>query len=598
MDWDLSAYFSTFDHPTRQAFESELSHDLGSALETAKSLPALQLDADAWEALVLQYEALGIRLSHISSYVHALAAAEANNADYRDAEARLSALTAGYAKLQAQVVRGLAGASEQRFDQWLQRPALAEAGYALERLRRRARTSMGPELEELAADLSTDGIEAWSRLYDAVMSDLSFELVLEGESEKRLPFSARRSLMEGTDRRTRKAAFEGGNRALQPWVPTLAKALNHIAGTRLTLSRRRGARDVLDESVFDAGITRSTLDAMFEAVERQIDVPRQIMALKAQAEGVEQLGWYDIGAIMPFTPTPSVSWGEAVSKVKTAFQRKYPSLAAFFDRAIEQSWVDHTPRDGKRAGAFCTTSKLIGQSRVFMTFGGTLGDVSTLAHEMGHAFHSALLRESRPLASKYPMTLAESASIFAELVLINGLLDDGELSSEQQSALLAAVLNDAPVFLLDVNTRYQFERAFYQERAQGEVRPERLCQLMSETQQRVFGPVLDPAATDPYYWASKLHFFITGVSFYNYPYIFGYLLSRGLYARFEQEGPSFLPRYEQFLSRSGREEPATLARSVLGCDLEQPEFWEQSIRSLQAPLDTLQQRRVNASGSQ
>jgi oligoendopeptidase F len=144
--------------------------------------------------------------------------------------------------------------------------------------------------------------------------------------------------------------------------------------------------------------------------------------------------------------------------------------------------------------------------------------------------------------------------------------------------------------LLDVHTRFQFERAFYEERAKGEVRSERLSELMKETQLRIFGDTLDPNGADPYFWASKLHFFITGVSFYNYPYIFGYLLSRGLYARFAQEGQAFLSKYEQFLERSASEEPAALARRVLGCDLEQPDFWEQSIQSVLSPLLELEQR--------
>lgn len=223
-----------------------------------------------------------------------------------------------------------------------------------------------------------------------------------------------------------------------------------------------------------------------------------------------------------------------------------------------------------------------------MTYGGTLNDVSTLAHEMGHAFHGHVLRKARPLASEYPMTLAESASIFAELVLVNGLLNEPEFSAGQRAQLYAAMVNDAPVFLLDVNTRFQFERAFHEQRTRGEVRLEHTCELRRETQRRVFGDVLEEDGTDAYYWASKLHFFITGVSFYNSPYIFGYLLSRGLYARFEQEGPAFLPRYEQFLARSGSAEPALVAREVLGCNLEEPEFWEQSIASVQVPLRALQ----------
>lgn len=589
MDWDLSAYFPSFDSPERRAFERELTRDFDAALEASAALPTLSASsALEWERMVLQFEGLTARSSHFSSYVHALVSADGNNPDYLEAEGRLSALGARSSKLQAQLIRAIGGASEQDFAAWVQREALAGTQHFLGRLRKSFQMSMPTPLEELAADLGTDGIEAWGRLYDGVMSALTFELANGEDAPQRLPFSMRRSLMEGNDRAIRQAAFEGGNKALEPWLPTLNRALNHISGTRMTLAKRRGVAHILDVATFEAGITRKTLDALMFAVERQIDVPRQVLALKARQMGTNSVRWYDLGAPLPIAESPHLPWEQAVSRVQLSFRRQYPALADYFQEAIAKRWVDHQPRPGKRPGAFCTTSSLLGESRVFMTYGGTLNDVSTLAHEMGHAFHGHVLRKTRALASEYPMTLAESASIFAELVLVNGLLNDPELTAAQRAQLYAAMVNDAPVFLLDVNTRFQFERAFYEERTQGEVRIERTCELMRDTQRRVFGNVLDADGTDAYYWASKLHFFITGVSFYNYPYIFGYLLSRGLYARFEQEGPAFLPRYEQFLARSGSAEAALLAREVLGCNLEEPEFWEQSIQSVQVPLRALQ----------
>lgn len=588
MDWDLGAYFPAFDDPTRVEFEHALARDFNALLETSAGLQALAAsNAAEWESVVLRFESLLSRLSHYSSYVHALVSADGNNADYLEAEGRLSTLGALHSKLQAQLIRAVGGATEAEYGAFIQRAALEGAQYFIGRLRQSFQMSMPTPLEELAADLGTDGIEAWGRLYDGVMSALSFELRVGDKNPETLPFSLRRSLMEGTDRATRQAAFEGGNKALEPWLPTLNRALNHISGTRLTLAKRRGVGHILDVATFDAGITRATLEALMTAVERRIDVPRQVLALKARQMGTSAVRWYDLGAPSPVADAANLSWDEAVSRVAVAFHRQYPALADYFDEAIRQRWVDYRSRPGKRPGAFCTTSTLLGQSRVFMTFGGTLNDVSTLAHEMGHAFHGHVLRKTRPMACEYPMTLAESASIFAELVLVNGLLDDPTLSAKQRAALYAAMVNDAPVFLLDVNTRFQFERAFYEERLRGEVRLERTCELMRETQLRVFGEVLEADGTDAFYWASKLHFFITGVSFYNYPYIFGYLLSRGLYARFSQEGAGFLPRYEQFLARSGSQDPAQVAKDVLGCDLEQPDFWEQSIQSVEAPLNAL-----------
>ena len=191
------------------------------------------------------------------------------------------------------------------------------------------------------------------------------------------------------------------------------------------------------------------------------------------------------------------------------------------------------------------------ESRIFMTFNESLGDMLTLAHESGHAYHGAMMRDVRPYARGYPMTLAETASTFGENVLMNGILDDPTVSDSDKARILDIEVGHGAVYLLDIPVRYEFEKSFYEERANGPLSVSRLKELMVQTQRRVLGDVLEPGGEDPYFWASKLHFYITGITFYNFPYTFGYLLSRGLYAMFKNEGDSFLPKYEEFLRRAG-----------------------------------------------
>jgi oligoendopeptidase F len=223
-----------------------------------------------------------------------------------------------------------------------------------------------------------------------------------------------------------------------------------------------------------------------------------------------------------------------------------------------------------------------------MTYQGALGDVSTLAHEIGHAFHHHVLAGTRVLARQYPMTLAETASTFAENVLSSGLLSEPGITDASRAQLLGEVAGDAAAFLLDVPTRFLFETRFYEARSKGEVSTEELCTLMSEAQREVFGESLDHGAEDPYFWASKLHFFIPDLSFYNFPYTFGYLLSRGLFARFREEGPSFLPRYEAFLRATGGALAHEVARESIGEDLEAEGFWSRAIATLEEPLAELE----------
>ena len=181
-----------------------------------------------------------------------------------------------------------------------------------------------------------------------------------------------------------------------------------------------------------------------------------------------------------------------------------------------------------------------------MTYNDTLGDVLTLAHEIGHAFHSYIMRDVRTYAHFYPMTLAESASTFGEMILTEGILADPSFSPAQKASALDQEIGHGAIFLLDIPVRYQFEKKLYEERADGEITVSRLKELMVETQRDVFGDALAQGGEDPYFWASKLHFYITGVTFYNFPYTFGFLLSRGLYSMFKQEGSDFLPATRNF----------------------------------------------------
>jgi len=328
---------------------------------------------------------------------------------------------------------------------------------------------------------------------------------------------------------------------------------------------------------------------MFEALFANLEVPRRILRFKAKLMGRQWLAWYDLGAPLNLSQESPRSWDEAVAMVSAAFTRAYPALSRFFQQElIGKNWIDWEPRDGKRPGGFCTSSMLSKESRIFMTYSQALGDVLTLAHESGHAYHGFLMRETRPFARGYPMTLAETASTFAEQILINGSLDRPGVGDGFKALMLDIELGHGAIYLLDIPVRYQFEQAFYEERASGPLSVSRLKQLMTETQRQVLGDVLESGGDDPYFWASKLHFYITGLTFYNFPYTFGYLLSRGLYNMFTREGATFLPKYEEFLRRTGSDTPENVVKQTIGVDLQKPEFWSESIRSLEQPLIELQ----------
>jgi oligoendopeptidase F len=590
MNWDLSDYFPAFDGPEYRTFKEKLRQDIDTLTAQAAALPVLDTTSAAgWEAVFLSYEDLSARMSHIGSYIGCLSSTDARNEAYGREDAELDLLGARSAKLGVELKRALKDCTDADFDAFTRREALDATEHYLGRMRQDARRSMSPDKEVLAADLGVDGINAWGRLYDTVSGKLEFDMEYPDGRSERLPVAQRRSLMGNSDRRIRQAAFDRGNQAWAGVEDVTAAAINAIAGTRLNLNRHRQVDHFLDIALFQASISRQTLDAMFEAIDAEIELPRRILDLKSQAQGTNGVAWYDLEAPLPLPEQDPVTWEACKELVADSFTKAYPLLGQFTRDMYAKEWIEWEPRPGKRPGAFCTSTSFINQSRIYMTFNQATGDVRTLAHEAGHAFHSYILRDQRPFSRRYPMTLAESASTFGEMLLTEGLLSSPDISPLQKARILDIETAHAAVFLLDIPVRYRFEKRFHEERQEGEVSVTRLKELMTQTQCQVFGPALDPNGTDPYFWASKLHFYITGTTFYNFPYTFGFLLSRGLFARFQQEGAAFLPRYEDFLRLTGRAGAEEVARQSIGVDLEKPEFWRDAIRTLDAPLAQLEE---------
>ncbi len=590
MNWDLTSYFPRFDGLEMRDFQRALAEDLAALVTRAGALPTLSAgNASAWESVLLDGEALSRRLHHLGSYLGCLTAAAAGNEAYKKAEAAFARIEAEAEKLEVELQRGLKETGAAALEGLARRPALDGCAYYLRRLREEARRTMSPAEERLSADLGVDGIHAWGRLYDTLSGKLQFDMEWPDGRTERLPMAQRRSLMSHPDRAVRRAAFDGGNAAWEAVQDVTGAAINAIAGARLTLNRHRGVDHFLDTALFQARITRRSLEALFEAIYDRAELARRVFRFKARAMGAPGVAWYDLEAPLPAAGEErSLSWEEAHSWVRQAFAAAYPALGEFMGQMVERRWIEWEPRPGKRPGAFCTGSLLTMEPRVYMSFNGRLGDVRTLAHEAGHAFHHHVLRRSRPVLHHYPMTLAESASTFGEMILTEGVLGDPAVSDEDKLRVLDMEAAHGAVYLMDIPVRFEFEKAFHEERLEEEVEISRLCGLMAQTQRRLFGDALEEGGEDPLFWASKLHFYITGLTFYNFPYTFGFLLSRGLFARFREEGAAFLPRYEDFLRRSGADTAENVARESIGADLESPGFWLEAIDTLREPIERLE----------
>jgi len=585
-DWDMTPYFDAFDGADYRRFRETLARDVAALQSEAQQLGAVaQHSLASWVDLLVRLENLSSRTGHLSSYLGCLSAADSKNEAILRENASAAAARAGYEKIFVTVRAALGEADDASFGSLLRAPELAGATWFLSRLRESAKRRMEPSLEALATDLAVNGIDAWGRLYDRISGRLEFELEVPGSDAKRVPVAGTRSLLEDPDAQVRRAALRGANGAWESVGDVLAGCLNAISGTRLALYERRGIDDFLEPALFDAGITRRTLDTLLASVARRAGSARSWLRSKARILGRERLGFQDLMAPLPLESSERIPWPAAQQRVGDAFGRFYPALAAFARSAFERRWIDWSPRPGKRPGGFCSTSSWIDESRVFITYNETPGDLSTLAHELGHAFHGKLMVGMRPWSRRYPMTLAETASTFAEQLVIDAVLEDAAAPAEQRALLLDARMQDAATFLLNIPMRFHFEESLYRERAAGELSVTRLKELMIDAQRRTYGDALDELELDPWFWASKLHFYITGISFYNFPYTFGYLFSLGIFARAKREGAGFLPRYEELLRLTGSDSAEGVARRALGVELEAPDFWEASIDLIEADAE-------------
>jgi len=587
MNWDLAGFFPGLDSDAYRAYVSRVDRDLRELVAdvagsiSGATLPTMAEFVDRWEEVVS-------RLRHAGTYVGCLTADDVRNEAAQSERAALAALGGPAEKVHIALSQRLAELSEDEL------VALGEllpgALPALRRMRVEGSHRMDTAREELAVDLSRDGFHAWGRLYQKVSGGIRFRMERPDGTVEVVPISRRRSLMmEDPDPRVRRAAFDGGSKAWEEVAPVAAAALNGLAGSRLTLLKARGYDHVLDVACHDSRIDRRTLDAMMKAVDGAAEIPKRFLALKAKRCGVDRLGFYEFVAPLPGADDPRLTWTQAQERVCAAFDGVLPELGAYAREAFARRWIEAEPRDGKSPGGFCTSSMVLGESRIFMTFDGSAGDVQTLAHELGHAYHSHVMRDLRPLARLYPMTLAESASTFAEQAYTQYVLDHPSTSVGEQLAILNTRLGRVVAFLLDIPVRYAFERAFYEERERGEVSVTRLCEMMCASQRAVFGDAIGEDGLDPWFWASKLHYYITQVSFYNFPYTFGFLFSMHLWEAFARGGEAGRARYVALLRDTGLDRAEACASRHLGVDLGDPAFWASCMGTFRADLDRFEE---------
>jgi pepF/M3 family oligoendopeptidase len=502
--------------------------------------------------------------------------------DSRDdaAQARLSELERHAVRLRQLATRFTAWIGGIDVEALIARSPLAAAhAFPLRQAKRAATHLMSPAEEALAAELNLSAGTPWAKLHDNLTSQILVRLEVDGEERDR-PMSELRNLAVHADREVRRRAYEAELAAWAAHALPLAAAMNGIKGQVNTLSARRGWADPLDEALFGAHIDRETLDALVGAAREAFPDLRRYLKTKARALGVSALAWYDL-----FAPVGRASrrwaWDDATAFLLEQFGAYSDRMRGLADRAFRERWIDAGPRPDKQGGAFCMGLRG-DESRILVNYTPSYDGVSTLAHELGHAYHNLNEAGLTPLQRQTPMTLAETASTFCETIVREAALANAD--APERLFILEQSLQGSCQIVVDILSRFDFERRVFAARRERELSIDELNRFMLDAQRGTYRDGLDPDRLHPAMWAVKGHYYSADRSFYNFPYLFGLLFGLGLYARFREDPDGFRAGYDDLLAATGLADAAELA-ARFGIDLRSPAFWRSSLDVIRADVD-------------
>ena len=588
--WDLSTIYPGLDSPKFEKSQKELSAQLDE-LEAffAEKISAGNPDtpvaelAKLTDGLITRFNESSQLAEGIGSYIYSFISTDSFNqlakkilSQFEQTEVRLQMLDVqakqwigSIADMLPEIIKASVQAQGHSF--FLQETA--EQSHYL----------MSEAEEALAAELSLSGASSWSKLQGTVTSQMKIEFELDGEIQE-LSSPALINLHSHPDEDVRRRAYQAEIKAWEAVKEPLAASLNGIKGAVNTLNRRRGREDAIHSSIDAARIDRQTLNAMMEAMKDSFPMFRRYYSAKAKRLGKDKLPWWDIYAPVGISEK-TYSFQEASEFILEQFGEFSPALKNLAQRAFSENWIDAEQRVGKRGGAFCMGISAVKESRILSNFDGTFDQLSTIAHELGHAFHNECIfvADKTPLQSATPMTLAETASIMCETIVANAAIEKAN-DPDQELAIIETSLMGASAVIVDIYSRYLFEKEVFERREDAELSAEDFCEIMENAQKATYGDALDERYLHKYMWTWKPHYYSAGLSFYNYPYAFGLLFATGLYAIYQQRGDDFIPDYINLLASTGEGRAAELA-DRFGINIRQKKFWEDSLKIIEQQVD-------------
>ena len=574
--WNLDPIYNGFDDAAFAADMESLKEKLGEINAFAEKLPNMAAVDGLREGIALQ-EAFFTLVSKLAGYASLRQAANTRDSEAGSRMGQVMALYSGVA------------APFAAFKDWATKlPDLMELvkadedlkdyTFMFENMADSARYLLPGVGEAVMAKMSLSGGDAWSEMQQYLTSTVP--VTYRGNTTN---LSSIRNLAYDPDPAVRKDAYEAEIACYDRIKDAVAYALNSIKLETISDCQLRGYESPLHRTVKHNDMKMETLEAMLAAMDEYAPKFWQYLKAKAKALGhTNGLPWYDLFAPM----------GKSSTKFTAEMAREYlVNLFAEFDaelsemvaRAFDEAWIDFYPRDGKAGGAFCADVNHLKESRILTNFDGMFGDVVTLAHELGHAFHNQCIFDHRPLNQNYSMPLAETASTFNECVVMASAISKAA-DKDEKIALIESQLQDATQIICDIYSRFRFEKSVFDNREQMFMNADQLCSQMMDAQKASYGDGLDHNVLHPYMWICKSHYY--GPTYYNFPYAFGGLFARGLYAQYEKEGAAFVPKYKKLLNTTPVATAEDVAK-VADIDLTDKDFWRGALQTIADQIDLL-----------
>ena len=575
--WDLSGIFSGFNDPGYSELFKLFGNNI-KKLDSMTDIAAASDDAvfekDLTEIIKL-YNETGAAYEELFSFAYCRYSTDTSDAAALSEINRIEAVAVGYSTFKVRFRNYLAAAAGRL-------PAVLEnSGYLGqfrfffdEQLMLRSR-QMSPEMEELASDLALSGSGSWERLQETLSSaTLSIWDESTGETKTSVEL---RALAFDPDEAVRKKAWQ---KEIDLWksieVP-MAFALNGVKGASNTVNTRRNFTSTLERSAMQGRLSMQTLDSLISAMTESLPFFRKYLKLKAGLLGKEKIAFYDMFAPVSGTGKRR-SYDEAADFIVRQFTGFSEELGSFARGAIDNRWIDARPRQNKVGGAYCTGFHKSGVSRILCNYNGSFSALSTIAHELGHAYHHHILKDAPEIYRDYPMTLAETASIFCETIVLEGALEN--CSDDERFELIEHELMESTQVIADILSRFIFEKNVFAKRAEGELSAEDFCSLMLEAQKKTFAEAMDEEYMHPYMWAVKGHYYHQELGYYNFPYAFGKLFGLGLYSQYREKGNIFTEKYKEILYMTGTASAEDVTKSA-GYDITSIDFWRSSISRIE-----------------